>query len=60
MRQVDFKILVYVETGRATTDQVATFTIGATSTVATWRVKVNQIECHSTSKYYHPYERRLD
>jgi len=41
---------MYVETGRATTDQVATFTIGATSTVATWRVKVNQIECHSTSK----------
>ena len=42
--------LVYVETGRATTDHVAKFTIGTTSTVATWRIKVNQIECSSTSK----------
>ena len=42
--------LVYVETGRKTTDHVAKFTIGTTSTVATWRIKVNQIECSSTSK----------
>merc|ERR550532_1574804 len=41
---------MYVETGRATTDHVAKFTIGTTSTVATWRIKVNQIECSSTSK----------
>merc|ERR1711993_113977 len=41
---------MYVETGRATTDQVAKFTIGTASTVATWRIKVNQIECSSTSK----------
>ena len=42
--------LVYVETGRATTDQVAKFTIGTASTVATWRIKINQIECSSTAK----------
>jgi len=41
---------MYVETGRATTDQVAKFTIGTASTVATWRIKVNQIECSSTAK----------
>jgi len=41
---------MYVETGRTTTDHVAKFTIGTTSTVATWRIKVNQIECSSTSK----------
>merc|ERR550532_2745795 len=41
---------MYVETGRATTDQVAKFTIGTASTVATWRIKVNQIECSSPAK----------
>ena len=45
-----FYFSVYLETGRKTTDQVAKFTIGTTSTVATWRIKVNQIECSSTSK----------
>ena len=41
---------VYLETARKTTDQILTFTIGATTTVATWRIKVAQIECYSTSK----------
>jgi len=42
---------IYLETARKTTDQILTFTIaGATTTVATWRIKVSQIECYSTSK----------
>ena len=41
---------VYLETARKTTDQILTFTIGSTTTVATWRIKVAQIECYSTSK----------
>merc|ERR1711976_286938 len=41
---------VYLETGRATTAQKLTFTLGATSTVAQWRVKVSQIECSATWK----------
>lgn len=41
---------IYLETARKTTDQILTFTIGATTTVATWRIKVAQIECYSTSK----------
>jgi len=41
---------VYIETGRKTSDQTLAFTIATTSTVATWRVKVNQVECYSTSK----------
>ena len=45
-----FFFLVYLETARKTTDQILKFTIGATTTVATWRIKVAQIECFSTSK----------
>ena len=41
---------IYVETGRKTSTQTLAFTIATTSTVATWRIKVNQIECYSTSK----------
>merc|ERR550532_2642791 len=41
---------IYLETARKTTDQILTFTIGSTTTVATWRIKVAQIECFSTSK----------
>jgi len=41
---------IYLETARQTTNQVLTFTIATTSTVATWRIKVSQIECYSTSK----------
>ena len=41
---------MYLETGRSTSDQTLSFTIATTSTVATWRIKVNQIECWSTSK----------
>jgi len=42
---------IYLETGRKTTNQELTFTIAAAgSTVATWRVKVVQVECFSTSK----------
>ena len=37
---------IYVETGRKTTDQTLSFTIGTTSTVATWRIKVNQLACY--------------
>ena len=43
-------ILVYFETERKTTAQTLTFKMGATSTVATWRIKVNQIECASNYK----------
>ena len=45
-----FLILVYFETERKTTAQTLTFKMGATSTVATWRIKVNQIECASNYK----------
>ena len=41
---------MYMETGRKTTDQTLSFTIATTSTVATWRIKVNQISCFSLSK----------
>jgi len=41
---------IYLETGRVTSNQKLTFTIGTTSTVAQWRIKVNQIECHSLAK----------
>jgi len=41
---------IYLETARKTTDQILKFTIGATTTVATWRIKVAQVECFSTSK----------
>ena len=37
---------IYVETGRKTTDQTLSFTIATTSTVATWRIKVNQLTCY--------------
>ena len=43
-------ILVYFETERKTTAQTLTFKMGAASTVATWRIKVNQIECFSNTK----------
>ena len=45
-----FFFLVYLETARKTTDQILKFTIGATTTVATWRIKVAQVESFSTSK----------
>jgi len=38
---------IYVETGRSTSTQTLTFTI---ATGGTWRIKVQQIECHSISK----------
>ena len=41
---------IYLETARKTSDQTLTFTIATTSTSATWRVKVSQIECWNTNK----------
>jgi len=43
---------IYVETGRVTSGQKLAWTVQATgtSTTSTWRVKVSQIECFSTSK----------
>ena len=41
---------MYVETGRQTSGQALKFTTVTASTVAQWRIKVSQIECHSISK----------
>ena len=41
---------IYVETGRTTSDQTLAFTIATASTVATWRIKVNQLTCFSSAK----------
>jgi len=42
---------MYMETGRKTSSQKVSITIAATgSTVATWRIKVQQIPCYSTAK----------
>ena len=39
-----------METGRQTTGHELKFTTVSTSTVAQWRIKVSQIECHSLAK----------
>jgi len=39
-----------METARKTSNQVLGFTIATTTTVATWRIKVSQIECWATYK----------
>ena len=41
--------LVYVEQGRSTTATTLTFTTASTSGI-TWKAKVSQIECSSTSR----------
>jgi len=41
---------MYMETARKTSDQKVSFTIATTSTVATWRIKISQIECFSIAK----------
>ena len=44
-----FSFLVYVEQGRSTTATTLTFTTASTSGI-TWKAKVSQIECSSTSR----------
>jgi len=44
---------LYVENARATTTTKLTFTIGTTTTTATWNVKVSQIECSSKMRAPH-------
>jgi len=41
---------VYLETGRSTSGQTLSFTLATSGASATWRMKVNQVECFSTSK----------
>ena len=45
-----FVLTVYVEQARSATATTLAFTIGTTTTVATWNIKVSQIECSSRSR----------
>jgi len=44
---------LYVEQARSVTASTLAFTIGTTTTVATWNIKVSQIECSSRSRAPH-------
>ena len=46
---INFFFSVYFENARSTTTSTLTFTI---ATGGTWKVKVSQIECSSTSRPY--------
>jgi len=41
---------LYVENGRGTSGITVAFTIATTTTALSWNIKINQIECSSTSK----------